>query len=732
MGNDSLKKLVIGSYSMNPLAAILFILAATTIIHNKINDYAKLLILSVNGLIILVASTRLIDFFYPLPFKIDHLFFGNFFGEGFDGMYSMAPTSAVLFILLGGAQLANYKKWWLVKEILLAAVIIGVLFMVAGHVFNVPEFHSKIPLFSTLQACILFLLIAFSIIFSQPNNGLLSWLTSDLNGARVGRLLIPFAVVVPFLIGYLRLLSHRSQISSIELGIAVVVLCYVLIFSTSLFIAVYHLNQRDHLRNQLISEIKTLSQDLNESNTQQLALNEELAASNEELAASNEEINATNEELNVTNEKLKESMETIEQQSRMMLKQKEDALRQSEEYLDIIFSNTNENILLLDANGALLAFNNSLSEFISMATGREPKIGMYVWDMTVPERYNESKAMFESAKNGQTVVQRAIVKRPEGEFYKLVRYEPVFIDNQVKYVSLISIDVTEEERANIKLKQSFEELKKANYELDRFVYSASHDLRAPLASILGLINVAELENTAAELPYLKMIRGRVNHLDGFIKSILDYSRNARTEIEYSEIDLEQLLKESTSSLQLISQYDKLVVITKIETKAPFYSDPLRLSVVFNNILSNAIKFQDSFKSKSTVSVTILVDDQEAHIEITDNGIGIDENHLPKIFDMFYRGTVRSDGSGIGLYIVKETIEKLNGTITVASKLGEYTKFTITLRNKIPSGKTSKDEEVKQVIEQLADASSVTQKKMTYSTPTSSTQSKSDSSDLVKG
>jgi signal transduction histidine kinase len=220
-------------------------------------------------------------------------------------------------------------------------------------------------------------------------------------------------------------------------------------------------------------------------------------------------------------------------------------------------------------------------------------------------------------------------------------------------------------------------------------------------------------------------------LKGFIKGILDYSRNARAEIDYQKIDFDQLLKESTSSLQLISQYEKLIITTKIESQTSFYSDPLRLSVVFNNLLSNAIKFQDSSKPTSIVSVTIFVDDREARIEVSDNGIGIEASHVPKIFDMFYRGTTRTDGSGIGLYIVKETIEKLNGTIVVDSKLGEFTTFTILLRNEMVAANASKENEIKRVIEQLADKSSLSQTKMVYSLPSTSPQIENDSSGLAK-
>jgi PAS domain S-box-containing protein len=702
LDNDLLKRLYIGSIQMNPLTAVLLILSAITITHeNKIKKSYSIFLPFTYILIAIASTIRLYDFFYPLPYRIDHLFFGDFLAIGNDRIYSMAPTTAFLFILLGFAQLAKYFKWLLVSEVLLIALIIVTLFMVTGYGFNVPEFHSTIPLFSAQHTCLLFLFIASSILLSQINRGLVSLLVVNLEGARVGRLLIPLVVIVPFVIGYFRLLYHRSGISSLEMGISVVVFCYVLIFSTILFIMVYYLNKRDQLRHKLMSKINIMNADLSESNSHQLALNEELTASNEEIHASNDNLHAMNE-------KLKEAKDTIERQTTIIIEQKERALLQSKEHLDIIFSNTNEGILLLNTEGILIAFNNSSAKFILMATGTMPKIGMYIWDITVSERSHEAKSLFQLAKGGQVMVQQVLFNTPKGLFANVLKYEPVLIDGKVMYVTVISRDITEQERATEKLKQSFDELKKTNYELDRFVYSASHDLRAPLSSILGLINVAEMENKGIELPFLNMIRGRINHLDGFIKGILDYSRNARTEADYQKINFEKLLSESTASLRLVSRYEELTIKIKIENNTSFYSDPLRLSVIFNNLLSNSIKFKDDSKTQSTVSITIFVDGQNAHIEIQDNGIGIDDKHVLKIFDMFYRASERSDGAGIGLYIVNETILKLKGSIAVESELGKFTRFNIILPNEIQRANT-KNEQLSRMIEQSTDESSLLSK-----------------------
>jgi len=110
----------------------------------------------------------------------------------------------------------------------------------------------------------------------------------------------------------------------------------------------------------------------------------------------------------------------------------------------------------------------------------------------------------------------------------------------------------------------------------------------------------------------------------------------------------------------------------------FVSDPRRISVVINNLISNAIKYADPSKEQQEITISITVADSMAVIEVADNGIGIEEQHLDKIFTLFYRATSRTTGSGLGLYIIKETVEKLNGYITISSKKGKGTVIKITV------------------------------------------------------
>ncbi|MBS1489903.1 MAG: GHKL domain-containing protein [Bacteroidetes bacterium] len=220
------------------------------------------------------------------------------------------------------------------------------------------------------------------------------------------------------------------------------------------------------------------------------------------------------------------------------------------------------------------------------------------------------------------------------------------------------------------------ELRKLNNELDRFVYSASHDLRAPLASILGLINVARMDEASQTGQYLKKIEVSVHKLDGFIRDIIDFSRNARVEVETEPIEFDKLIHEIMDNLKYLDEKDLIKRIVNVQETGLFYTDKKRLTIIFNNLISNAIKYYNPHTSRPFIEIQVEANEAQARVVVKDNGIGIAPAHINNIFKMFYRGDEKSRGSGLGLYIVKETLNKINGAISVTSTYGEGSTFTV--------------------------------------------------------
>ena len=233
------------------------------------------------------------------------------------------------------------------------------------------------------------------------------------------------------------------------------------------------------------------------------------------------------------------------------------------------------------------------------------------------------------------------------------------------------------------LKKQNAELIKINKELDSFVYNISHNLRSPLASVIGLINVAQLDrNKDPEVidKYFGMIKKSTLRLDDTLKEILDFSENLRTDLQISKIDLNQLFDESVSRVRNIKDSDKIERQFTFPGDTEFYSDYYRLTVILSYIISNSTKYRDEKKENQLVRVSASISETQATFSIWDNGVGIQSDRLPNVFDMFVRSNESSDGAGLGLYVVKDVIEKLNGTITIDSSYEEWTQVDVAIPN----------------------------------------------------
>lgn len=253
-------------------------------------------------------------------------------------------------------------------------------------------------------------------------------------------------------------------------------------------------------------------------------------------------------------------------------------------------------------------------------------------------------------------------------------------------VNALNKKKAESERAiaNNSLQAQNLELRKLNQELDKFVYSTSHNLRAPLLSMLGLVRLSrhELENKNADvLPqYFDMMEKSVMQLDITLKQIIDYSKNARLEEEPDEINFETLLKETFDYMKFINGATTITQSIVIHEGPSFYCGKMRIGFLIQNLISNSIKYYDASKPRPFVNVEVFKNESDVKIVIEDNGIGISKKYLDRIFDMFYRATERSDGSGLGLYIVKETVDMMGGSIKLNSEKNKGTSVTLTIPN----------------------------------------------------
>lgn len=242
--------------------------------------------------------------------------------------------------------------------------------------------------------------------------------------------------------------------------------------------------------------------------------------------------------------------------------------------------------------------------------------------------------------------------------------------------------MSDNEKVERRLSQQNVELEQTNRELDRFVYSVSHDLSAPLKSILGLVNIGRLTKSSEDqLSYLGKIESSVRKLEVFIREVLDYSQNKRLEVVKEQIQLKELCTEILENLKYVEEFGNVLVDLNGLSGLEITNDKTRLKIILNNLLTNAVKYQKRIPGhQHLIRVSSLKKSDKVLIDIEDNGEGIHPDVQSKIFNMFFRGHHRSSGSGLGLYIARETAEKIGGSIFVRSEYGKGATFTVELKN----------------------------------------------------
>jgi len=278
------------------------------------------------------------------------------------------------------------------------------------------------------------------------------------------------------------------------------------------------------------------------------------------------------------------------------------------------------------------------------------------------------------------------------------------------YVTLIdqrNKQLREIKEQSVLLKLHYDKVDKLNHELDNFLYSTAHDLRSPLASLSGLVGLMKIENKQDDfIPYLEMMKRSIERQEDFISQIVSYSKNKKLDIHPELIDLKELAENIFQDNEFIAEGTHIQKYVYYKNDAPFFSDRSRVQIIFNNLISNGIRYADSNKADQFIQLKIHTTETEAHIEYTDNGVGIASEHVDKIFNMFYRANLQSKGSGLGLFILKEAVIKLNGSVTVESKERKGTTFVIALKNlikpeEIRESLIKDDSHQKQLIEKFA-------------------------------
>lgn len=359
------------------------------------------------------------------------------------------------------------------------------------------------------------------------------------------------------------------------------------------------------------------------------------------------------------------------------------ALKDSEKRFRNIFYFNSIGIIISNVKGEILDANPKMIDILgySLDELRSMRPIDFSHPDDIEEERRQAKEMFAHGRDCFKMEKRYICK---GGCTIWTNFSLTIIrdeDQNMQMAIALLEDITEKKEAEEKLKEQNQMLLKMNEELNHFVYRTSHDLRAPITSLMGLVNITEMaDNEAERARYLSMMNKQLHYLDGVIKEIIDYRKVSAGEVRINQISLSEKVADVMQHFQFLPNYDKMEKKIEITGDAPFYSDETKLNIILNNLISNAIKYSDSNKEKPYLHINIQISLQEVVFDIKDNGIGIESVHLPKIFNMFFRATSKQNGTGLGLYIVSEALNKLGAKISVSSELHKGTHFSLIIPN----------------------------------------------------
>gem|GEM_PF-2191218 len=376
--------------------------------------------------------------------------------------------------------------------------------------------------------------------------------------------------------------------------------------------------------------------------------------------------------------------------------------------LSALINNTNDLMWSVDREYKLIMSNTRFDKCIKQMTGKRiRKGGSVLAEGFSGVQLDRFKVFYDRAFAGEIFKETEYIASP-AEVWSEISFYPMRNGEKIIGVACHSRDVSD-------IKRNEEKLTSTNKDLETFIYRASHDLRSPLCSIMGLVEVSSMEiqdKTAQQ--YLKMIGDATKKLDnillGFVRVISVKDAKASYEeininrliddtlkkldnillgfvrvisvkdakASYEEININRLIDDTLKKLENNTGYSRMN-ITKMGTlQSSFVSNRVVIESIFQNIMENAIKYQSPSLEKSILNILVWEKEKEVCFAFVDNGIGFDSSYLEKVFEMYFRASQEQQGSGLGLYLVNIGVKKLGGKIDVWSEKGKGAKFIVSL------------------------------------------------------
>jgi PAS domain S-box-containing protein len=364
-------------------------------------------------------------------------------------------------------------------------------------------------------------------------------------------------------------------------------------------------------------------------------------------------------------------------------KKKDEELRRSQSNLKDFVENASLGLHWVNKEGIIIWANEA--EMNMLGYSKEEYIGQPI------KKFHADQEVIEDILclllNNETVKDREVrlISKDGSIKYALVDSSSYWENGEFIHTRCFTRDITDKKLVEKEIVRKNGELQKVNADLDNFIYTASHDLKAPVSNIEGLLIALEealpvnAKSTEEVVSILELINVSISRFKNTIRDLTEISKVQKGLQESDQInDIGHLLTEVKSDIkEIINLYGAKINIDLILPEIRFSRKNLRS--IFYNLISNAIKYSDPERKPLIKVRTEKIKNDTALILVEDNGLGIADEYKDKIFSMFKRAHDHVDGSGIGLYIVKRIVENNGGNIELESQVGKGSIFKIYLR-----------------------------------------------------
>jgi two-component system, chemotaxis family, CheB/CheR fusion protein len=487
--------------------------------------------------------------------------------------------------------------------------------------------------------------------------------------------------------------------------------CLLILFSESNIRVEEHQKiSRSNLSSEGREQFEELERELKETRENLQAAMEEIETSNEELQSSNEELISSNEELQSTNEELQslnEELHSVNTEHQFKIKE----LIELNEDLSNYFRSTDIGQIFLDGDLRIRKFTPAVKQQINLIDGdigrpishlsnniKHPGLLEDIRNVIDSSRQIEREVEILNGKYYQmkispfekqdktidgvviTFMDISILKNINAELEKRVEARTEELTSAIEDLKRAKEQLS---LINLELSDKNEKLLVTNSDLDNFIYTASHDLKAPVSNIEGLINTLEHTSMKDEndVKYiLGLIKESIRRFQDTIQDLTQIVKIQRSaEEDVKEIDIPEIVNDAKLSIREMIDHSKARIKLDFENDAIIKFSRKNFRSIIYNLISNAVKYRSP---ERVPEIHIRTEKQDGFVIlcVKDNGLGFKSDQKEKMFTMFKRFHDHVEGTGVGLYIVKRIVDNAGGKIEVESKEGEGTEFRIYFKN----------------------------------------------------